>query len=192
MRDILYVANLADTVTPESLTVLFTEHGEVASVEFLTDERIKVRYALVKMAAEKSATKALNSLNGHNLEGSYLAISYPEYDPQREMTSKQRKLYESIAEALGESDNVPLRELEALVHVCGVSFAQAILKETEEIEAGGGLMTSDGGKRRTKGGVFFFLARYRMSRNARYIVYNRKGKLPAPTEQAEEIPAEQS
>lgn len=180
MRDTLYVANLAETVTEDMLKALFSEHGEVVSVEIAEDDRIKVRYGLVKLAAEKAATKALNSVNGSKLEDRYLAVSYPIYDPQREMTSKQRKSLEAIAEALGETENVPLRELEAIVQVCGVSFAQAILKETEEVEASGGLMTSDGKKRRTKGGVFFYLARYRMSRNARYIVYNRKGKMPPP------------
>lgn len=189
MRDTLYVANIADTVTEDMLKTLFGEYGEVESVEFAEDERIKVRYALVKMVAEKAATKAINSINGVKLEDRYLAVSYPVYDPQREMTSKQRKSFEAIAEALGETEEVPLRELEAIVQVCGVSFAQALLKETEEIEAGEGLMTSDGKKRRSKGGVFFYLARYRMSRNARYIVYNRKGKMPPPgafeTEQEE-------
>lgn len=178
MRDTLYVANLADTVNEEMLAAGFSEHGEVASVEIRHDERIKVRYALVRMVAEKAATKALNSMNGVALEGRYLAVSYPQYDPQRELTSKQRKSFEAIAEALGETEKVPLRELEAIVQVCGVSFAQALLKETEEIEAAGGLMTGDGKKRRSKGGVFFYLARYRMSHNARYVVYNRKGKLP--------------
>lgn len=180
MRDTLYVANLADTVDADMLAASFSAHGAVVSVDIRLDERIKVRYALVQMAAEKAATKALNSMNGVPLEGRYLAVSYPFYDPQRELTSKQRKALESIAEALGETEKVPLRELEAIVQVCGVSFAQALLKETEEIETAGGLLTGDGKKRRSKGGVFFYLARYRMSQHARYIVYNRKGKLPPP------------
>jgi hypothetical protein len=190
MKTTLYVANLAEAVDEAALAALFGEQGEVAGVEIHYDERIGVRYALVRMVAEKAATKALNGLNGHALQGRNLAISYPAYDPAREMTSKQRKAYEAIAEALGETEKVPLRELEAIVQVCGVSFAQALLKETEEIEAAGGLMTSDGAKRRTKGGVFFYLARYRMSRNARYIVYNRKGKLPPVTANDDAAPDE--
>ncbi|HVO71422.1 MAG TPA: hypothetical protein VMT24_15335, partial [Aggregatilineaceae bacterium] len=67
---------------------------------------------------------------------------------------------------------------EAIVRLCGVGFAQAVLKEALEIDASGGLMTSDGSHRRTRGGVFYYLARYRMSPPVRRIVYNRKGKMP--------------
>ena len=62
--------------------------------------------------------------------------------------------------------------------LCGTNFAEALLKETEEVEANGGLMTIDGERRRTKGGVFFYLARFRMPGAMRRIVYNRKGRMP--------------
>ena len=47
-------------------------------------------------------------------------------------------------------------------------------------------MTSDGSARRTIGGVFFYLCRYRMSDECRKIVYNRKGKMPQPQEEESE------
>jgi hypothetical protein len=132
----------------------------------------------VQLPTEKTATKAYNGLNGYALRDHRLAVSYPEVDTSRELTAKNRKVVEDIIAALEETDEVPLRQIEAIVRLCGATFAQAILQEALEIDAGDGLMTTDGGQRRTKGGIFFYLCRYRMSQAVRRIVYNRKGKMP--------------
>ncbi len=188
MRKTLYVANLAPAVTTGQLRELFGQYGDVSAVEFHTEDKTGIRYALVTMAVEKAATKASHGLNGHLLEDKHLAISYPDVDLNRHMTNRQRKAAQEIAAALGESEEKPLRQIKAIVHLCGTGFAQAILAEVDEVEAQGGLMTKDG-ERRTRGGVFFYLARYRMARPARRIVYNRKGRLPTP-EAAPEEPTE--
>ena len=83
---------------------------------------------------------------------------------------------EEIAAVLGETEKVPLRQLEMLVRLCGTSFAQALLKEAHDTEAAGGIMTKDGRRRRTLGGVYFDLAKPRMSAPVRYLVVTRKGK----------------
>jgi len=174
----LYVANLNPNITEGQLRDLFAHYGDVVAVDMAADEKTGEHYAIVQMASEKVATKAYNALNGYRLEDRYLAVSYPEVDLSRELTAKQRRSIEEIVATLGETEEVPLRQIEAIVRLCGVSFAQAVLKEALEIDASGGLMTSDGSHRRTKGGIFFYLARYRMSPPVRRIVYNRKGKMP--------------
>ncbi len=50
---------------------------------------------------------------------------------------------------------------------CGIEQALASLQETLAIEAGGGLMVSNGERRRTPGGVFFYLVRGRLSKELR-------------------------
>jgi hypothetical protein len=134
----------------------------------------------VAMGSEKTANRAHRSLSGHRVAGRSLAISYPDVDLEKGLMPKQRKAAEDIAAELGESEKVPVRQIMAIVQLCGQGFAEAILKEALEIDAGEGMMTSDGERRRTKGGVFFYLARYRMAPPARRIVYNRKGKMPPP------------
>jgi hypothetical protein len=146
------------------------------------DEKIGQPYALVAMVSEKIATKAYNGLNGYALGDYRLVISFPDVVWGRELTAKNRKVVEDIVAALGEADEVPLRQIEAIVRLCGAGFAQAILAEALEVDAAEGLMTTDGAHRRTKGGVFFYLARYRMSSPVRRIVYNRKGKMPQEAE----------
>ena len=94
------------------------------------------------------------------------------------LTAKQRKSVQQIVEDLQENEKVPLRQIESMIRFCGIQYVQALLDETYELEASEGLMTTDGARRRTRGGVFFYLARYRMSPALRKLIYNRKGKVP--------------
>ncbi len=178
MSNTLYVANLAPETGEEDLRALFGEHGAIESLVIETDERSQQPVALVEMETEKRATRAMNELNGYLLNGRRLAITPADPDLSKDLTAKQRKVAEQIVEALGEEEKVPVRQIHAIVRFCSTQFAQAILEETEELEADGGVMTSDGTRRRTKGGVFFYLCRFRISPAIRRIVYNRKGKVP--------------
>ena len=178
MSKTLYVANLAPETSTDELSALFGEHGEIEELNIHQDERSQQPVALISLASEKHATRAMNSLNGEKLNGKRLAITPAEPDLSKDLTSKQRKIVQQIIEELGEEDKVPLRQIEAIVRFCSTQFAQALLDETLEIETDDGMMTTDDTRRRTKGGVFFYLARYRMSPEIRRIVYNRKGKVP--------------
>ncbi len=174
----LYVANFETSIPDEQLRELFARYGEVLALNVGLDEKNGQPFALVQMASEKIATKAYNGLNGALLGNRHLAVSYPEVDTSRELTAKNRKVVEEIVAALDESDEIPLRQIESIVRLCGATFAQAVLAEALEVEAGPGVRTTDGAHRRTKGGVFFYLVRYRISPAVRRIVYNRKGKMP--------------
>lgn len=180
----LYVANLAPEVGEEQLRGLFAPLGEVYELVLHTEEytdqgTVKERFhiALVTLGSEKAATKAQNVLNGQLLEGRHLALSPAELFI-RPLMPKQRQAFEELAEEMGETEKKPLRMLEAIITLCGVAFARAIFEEAKQVEAQGGLLTATGDKRRTLGGVFFYLARFRMSRPVRRIVYTRKGKFP--------------
>lgn len=71
-------------------------------------------------------------------------------------------LAEEIARELGETKPGPRRLIADIITVMGSEAVQALLEETRQIEASGGLMVKNGSRRRTMGGVFFFLARQRM------------------------------
>lgn len=76
-----------------------------------------------------------------------------------------------IADTLGEIDAKPKRLLRRLIETCGPCFAQGLLEITERIEARGGMMVNDGSRRRTSGGVFFKLAKQRMTTEQRRLVF---------------------
>jgi len=65
---VLYVKNLASTVTEESLITTFSVYGEVEKAKKLKD------YAFVHFAKRDDARKAMDVLNGLNLEGQCIEI----------------------------------------------------------------------------------------------------------------------
>jgi len=174
----LFVSNLPAETTEEDLEAIFQQVGDVEEVKFEEDEKLG-RYGLVTMSSEKVANRATRQLNGERIDGHSMTITFAELPNQRELTSKQRKTFEAIAEELGETEEAPLAQLHDIVLYCGTGFAQAILDETKEIEAGEGIPTSDGQRRRTPGGVFFYLARFRIPHDFRKVIYYRK-KPPEP------------
>lgn len=80
----------------------------------------------------------------------------------------------TIAKALGESDEGPVAQIKAVVDNLGDQACLTLLAETEKIEKAGGLMRGDGSGRRSPGGVFFFLARQRLPRDVRAAIFNDK------------------
>lgn len=193
MKKTLFVANLPDEVTEDHLKEILKPAGEVEAVQFEPNPVLGGLSARVTMVSEKAATRARNTLNGQPVGERRIAISLPDLGERDHLNEKQQKVVEQLAAALGETEEVPLRQLTAIVMLCGTNFAEALLQETELIEAAEGLKTSDGKRRRTKGGVFFYLARHRMARPIRAVVYNRKGRLPEKSaEGSQEAAAETS
>jgi len=177
VSDTLFVTNYAPETTEDDLRALFGEYGDVVDISSGISDRTEQPYVVIEMASQKVATRALNALNGYAMGEYFLAVSYTEVDVTRDLTSKQRRVMDEILETLGETEKIPVRQIEAMVRLCGLSFVEAITREAVAVDAGEGMETSEG-TRRTVGGIFFYLARHRMSPAVRRIVYNRKGKMP--------------
>jgi len=103
-----------------------------------------------------------------------------------EASKKQIALTAStIASRLGETEAAPYALIRRAVKILGTDQALAFLDEALSIEAGEGLMLPDGSRRRTPGGVFFFLIRTRMPKQVRGRIFltppkSEKGT-PSPT-----------
>lgn len=82
------------------------------------------------------------------------ASSSPE--EQRGRREQQAETVQPLAAQLGEQEQAALQ---VVVKALGSEPALALLQETLSVEANGGMMLPDGSRRRTPGGVFFFLAR---------------------------------
>jgi hypothetical protein len=82
-----------------------------------------------------------------------------------------------IADALGETTNKPRRQIKQIVELCGVDFSRELFAETMQTEANGGLNLPDGSRRRTAGGVFFLLARTKISDEAHKVVFPNYSRL---------------
>jgi PHAX RNA-binding domain len=74
---------------------------------------------------------------------------------------------DEIATALGETEPRSKATIERSVAVLGVEAAQALRREVEAIEADGGMLTADGARRRTPGGIYLFILKKRMNEAGR-------------------------
>jgi len=78
---------------------------------------------------------------------------------------------QKIATALGETETVPLETIERVVDVIGEEKALAILDETLQVEAEGGMLTNDGQQRRSPGGVYFKLVKLQTPSKERQAIF---------------------
>ncbi|MDE2636228.1 MAG: hypothetical protein OXI30_07665 [Chloroflexota bacterium] len=81
-----------------------------------------------------------------------------------------------FSDALGETSPKPVAQIGQLIEKCGFAFVEKIMAETEAIEAEGGLLTHDRKRRRSKGGVFFYLAKGQMDAALRAQIFPNFGK----------------
>ncbi|MBN1220010.1 MAG: hypothetical protein JXM69_13875 [Anaerolineae bacterium] len=99
---------------------------------------------------------------------------------------------EKIAIALNETTEIPLAEIERVVNLIGEERALTILDETLKVEAEGGMLTDDGQRRRTPGGVFFKLVKNQTTPKERGKIFGaRPGAgpklLPVSWEESEQL-----
>jgi len=90
-----------------------------------------------------------------------------------------------IAAQLGETEPSPRKQLKRAVRILGPARVQALLDRTLDIERTGGLLLPDGSRRRTPGGVFFYLIRTTVAPKEAYKIV-RPQPSPAPAQPQEE------
>lgn len=80
MSNRLYVGNLAFHTTEDVIQRAFAEHGDVAEVKLVLDrETGRSRgFAFVSMATAEAAQKAIEALNGADLDGRPLRVNVAE------------------------------------------------------------------------------------------------------------------
>lgn len=79
-----------------------------------------------------------------------------------------------IAEQLGEVEELPRLQIAKVVELVGIERAMGFLIRAEQIEADGGLMLPAKARRRTFGGVFFFLVRRGVSDKQRRQIFGKR------------------
>ena len=81
-----------------------------------------------------------------------------------------------ISKTLGETNKHAKKLIRLIIGTCGLEFAQKIVEETEAIEAQGGMKTKDQTRRRSKGGVFFYIVKDRLDTELRQEIFPNQGK----------------
>jgi len=78
---------------------------------------------------------------------------------------------EEIADQLGETQHLPRKRISDVIRHAGVEFARQLVIDATEVEASGGMLTKNGKRRRTYGGVFFYLAKQRLTPEMRKTIF---------------------
>ena len=88
----MYIGNLAFNVTEDDLKVLFSEYGEVASVNIITDRfsNQSKGFGFIDMPSNAEADKAIKALNGIELKGQKIKVNQAE---DRRKRSRRRRRY---------------------------------------------------------------------------------------------------
>jgi hypothetical protein len=86
-------------------------------------------------------------------------------------TRADQKLSRQIIKTLGEKQAKPIAQVHNIVRLCGHPFAEIMLETAIAIEDDGGMMTQDGKRSRTLGGIFFFLVRGALPDDLRHIIF---------------------
>ena len=85
-----------------------------------------------------------------------------------------------MAASLGETEPKALEQLGRIVRLLGLAKAQAFLEQALQVESQGGLWLPDRSRRRTLGGVFFFLVRSQASKQERWFIWPELAPKPKP------------
>jgi len=83
------------------------------------------------------------------------------------------ELAKEIAQTLNEKNTWQIRKV---VNVIGADRAREFFQQTLDIEAEGGMLVVSGKRRRTAGGVFFYLVRKNVSTEERKAIFPRTGR----------------
>jgi RNA recognition motif-containing protein len=73
----IYIGNLADNTTEESLKLLFAEFGDVESVKIIKDRFSgrPVGYGFIEMPSNSEADQAIKALNGNRIDGNNIKVN---------------------------------------------------------------------------------------------------------------------
>ncbi len=103
--------------------------------------------------------------------------------------SRSREVASMIAAQLGErQQSSAWQTIQRSVKALGVEAALALLQRTHEVEASGGMQVPDGSRRRTPGGVYFWLVRQEATEEQHRVIFQYAGPKSANSGHVQSMP----
>jgi hypothetical protein len=176
------VSNLPVDVTEDAIRALFEPLAPVTDIRRVVNPETNefTRKAIVKLKPEDKSKSDLvrtihQTFNGHAFGEPWLIATLMYAAPASSLptlTDTQREMVQSVLAALNETDEIPCYQLTTMMRMFGEEFISCLLREAQAIEDAGGLMVQDGSRRRTFGGVYFYLARQYIRGSAWPLVFD--------------------
>lgn len=85
----------------------------------------------------------------------------------------------AVAHQLGERDRVAIECIRRIIDLIGIERTQTLVDQARRIDAAGGIVTHDGRRRRTLGGIFFYLFNQSASPDQRREILHLQARLRA-------------
>lgn len=158
----LFVQNLADTVTLQQIQETLSKAGKVMDVQRPFDEKAgkPALFAFVTVETETEAEAVIKQFDGAKLGGQKIKIQH--FKPRPPKEDSEHAVADMISLKLGEVDRIPRAQVRRIVELCGEDFANQLFEDATKLHEEGSVLTQDGTRTRTLGGIFFRLARDRM------------------------------
>lgn len=171
MTSRLLVCNTPDNPSEEEFRELVEPYGELwgfyPMVHKHTQEALNRVYVILHPHPGQKRVDLLNILNQIEWKGHLLLFSpvnvgkrkWGKWHSKQPLPEEDQAVVDEVVATLGETERMPLRQITLMVEICGRVFVQRILEEALAIEEAGGMLVTDGSRRRTPGGTFFYVAR---------------------------------
>lgn len=104
---------------------------------------------------------------------------------------EMQQFVSTIASWLDETEQTPIWYIRKIVRKAGPEQTMALLKEVLEIEQQGGMLVEDQSRRRTIGGVFFYLAKQKGYLKQKFYPQQKHGQPQDPATTSEPSPSAQ-
>ena len=178
----LYVANIVPSLSVEEVQEIFADVGTVQESESLINQRTQEPKNAMRVLLEtdRTVSEIVDQLTGVLVADQPLYITTMKPGEELLDSDEAYEVTKEISEQLGETEKLPMSQINRMARFTGRPFVETLLEEALQVEDAGGMMTSDGTRRRTIGGVFFYLARrrlsYKMQRAIYYVQQKKKGE----------------
>jgi len=99
-------------------------------------------------------------------------------DKDTQMQPEEMQAYvQEVAEILGEEKESPIHQIKLILQHMGKEFTEKYVEKALRIEERGGMMTDDGKRRRTLGGVFFYITKTKLPEEIRSEIFPNYGQM---------------
>jgi RNA recognition motif-containing protein len=91
----IYIGNLPDSITEDTLKFLFAEFGDIESVKVIMD-RFSGRpkgFGFIEMPSNSEADQAIKALNGKHIDGNHIKVKPADSGGKRRKKRPLRRRY---------------------------------------------------------------------------------------------------